>query len=608
MVVDIEQLAVSAVVSIVGRCPRLLGEISSNDKTPVTDGHIDLYETARHSKADILGRVILQVKGRSTSNPVNLARDTIKFGVDRDDLEFFRTHGGGLYFYVPMRPDGDGAEVFYAILNPFKIQRLTGKKATAVSVSVPFRRLPTEPAAVEGIVNLALKQRPQSFVQGRPEQLLQTAQNFTIHTLSGIDHSRPTAFDLDTMDYAVVVTTPDGIDVPIDLDMQFFPADYAPHPLNVQVRCGEFTYDNPIGRRVSGTEFLLTCSAGLTVRLFDRGEETGSKVDLQLAGTARQRLHDVNFFLALANGSPIVVDDMQSSSRTQPLPDADELSAIQRALTGVVALFDYFALPDEVIAALQFSPSEFRDLFRLYHGLVRGEEIAAEANGSGRWDFPVGAAKIILLVSPGSERGKHAISDPFDPEQRSRMRMFRSADDEAVEEITWATVYESLEVDDFNTALNLHLDKIVTAYDTLADTTVRYKLASDTLLNMIRAADQCAPERRAYLLDAAADLNDWLLRTAEDDIVHRINRWQILDRQGRFSADERRDLIVARRARRSGDDEPAIDACFAILLDEEVERDLIVGDMSDQERDQLQSWPIWNLTKRTNASNASPSV
>jgi hypothetical protein len=73
LVLNIEGLAVSAETDILALCPDLHDQITVNDKTPVTDGHIDLYKSGNHSNTNLIGRVFVQVKGRTTCGKARLA-------------------------------------------------------------------------------------------------------------------------------------------------------------------------------------------------------------------------------------------------------------------------------------------------------------------------------------------------------------------------------------------------------------------------------------------------------------------------------------------------------------------------------------------------------
>ena len=173
---SVELLAVNAVSDRIAACPRLTPEIASGDRTPITDGHIDFYTSEKHSKKTHEGRVPVQVKGRVTKAKIRATRDTQSFPVEREVLRFFRNHGGGVYFYVPMREGGAQREIFYAILLPFKIDHLLGEGSGAQKTfSIKLTRLPTETSKVEGIVRLAWNGRSQSSAVSGNHHLLDQA-------------------------------------------------------------------------------------------------------------------------------------------------------------------------------------------------------------------------------------------------------------------------------------------------------------------------------------------------------------------------------------------------------------------------------------------------
>lgn len=154
-VANIELLAVNAVSDLIAKCSFLEANIASNDKTPITDGHVDVYGDPKHRNATLLGRVSVQVKGRST----NSKTQTPSFSIDRDTLKFFRNNGGGVYFYVKVRTNLKSRVVFFVNLNPFRIDRMLNREANRESFSVAFQRLPEDPARIEKIFKLALEQQ-----------------------------------------------------------------------------------------------------------------------------------------------------------------------------------------------------------------------------------------------------------------------------------------------------------------------------------------------------------------------------------------------------------------------------------------------------------------
>jgi hypothetical protein len=597
-VVNVEKLAVNAVSTVIARCDHLTDYIDSNDKTPVTDGHIDFYKDKSKKKAQLGGRVFVQVKGRSTPNATKATKREIKFGVDHDDLQFFRDNGGGIYFYVPMRADGDNPEIFYSVLNPFKISRaLRAKSQTSDAYSFSFKRLPSDANEIEKIVKLAHHMRDQKVLNGAVASILENAQSISIHTLEGLDSESPTTFRLDRDDVAISVTTNEGLVVPVDIDVQVFPEEYTPREVSLEVRAGEHTYDKVMFARTSSETLQITCSEGVTITLTGKHKITETNVNLKLAGALRARLKDVNFFMALANGAPLTIDGNVSEPKRKPLATRKGLDASHEVLSSVIELFEYFGLSDDVMNSLTLNEKEMGDLLILRDGLIRNKELPVNGDGSGRWDFPLGEDKIIVLVTEGSTAEQKKLMDPFDPNNRTGLVLSQTVD-EKNETIDWATIYDPLDVDDFVFGLNLHLHTMLSAYKELPDKR-KFDLANQTVLKMVLASDVCKVNaRRNMLLAGAFELNSWLRENLPSSLTNRINEWQITKRQGTFSDDDRRELVIARRSDISGPESVLYEACLVILLGHYDELDVILDELDSDDLDKLKSWPIWALAKR----------
>jgi hypothetical protein len=594
-VVNVEKLAVNVVSTAITRCRRLTDYIDSNDKTPVTDGHIDFYTGDAKSKAEIGGRVFVQVKGRTTSNPTKATKREIKFAIGHADLAFFRDNGGGIYFYVSMRPNGDGPEIFYSILSPFKIDRYLKPQAKAsTSYSFPFKRLPSDTEAIEAIVKLAHHQRDQKVIDASVASLLENAQSISIRTLSGIDKDIPTTFRLDRDDIAISIKTPDGLVVPLDIDIEVLPADYTPREIALKVAAGEFGFSKVLMAKIGPDRFKIVCSDGLSIVLTGEDAVKETMVNLKLDGKLRSRLNDVNFFFALANGAPLVIDGSSSPSKIVPPAEQSGLGEAKEVLSGVIEILDYFGLTGEAIDGLVLEEKQMGDLLMLRDALLRKSELPVTGDGDGRWDLPIGEDKVIVLVADGSTVATRKLMDPFDLANRNGLVVSQTVDG-GIEIIDWATVYDPLNVEDFVSALNLHLDDIVSAYESVPDER-RYNLANHTVLKLILAADQSRiEERRQILLAASSNLNRWLQSHETNSLTNKINAWQISQRMNSFTDDDRRNLRIARRSEISGPDSSLYEACLVILLGYDDEVRFILGELPEDDLKKLLEWPIWAL-------------
>ncbi|WP_336649105.1 hypothetical protein [Microbacterium sp. MMO-10] len=131
---EVEELAVAKVQSMIARCPHLKPFITTNDKTPLTDGHVDVYRGLGRKNSDWHGRVSVQVKGRTRSTK---RKAELAFGISRTDLQAFQADGGVLYFYVAVNAKGKCVP-YYALLSPFTIEyylRQVPEEQESISVS-----------------------------------------------------------------------------------------------------------------------------------------------------------------------------------------------------------------------------------------------------------------------------------------------------------------------------------------------------------------------------------------------------------------------------------------------------------------------------------------
>lgn len=602
---SVELFAVNAVSDRIAACPRLTPDIKSGDTTPITDGHIDFYSSDKKDNKSHAGRVPVQVKGRVTAAKGKASRDTQSFQIEREVLQFFRNHGGGLYFYVPMREGGIEREVFFVNLIPFKIDRLmNGKPATQRSFSVKMTRLPEDSSKIEGIVRLAWNARTQVSVAGGNGDLLNQAESITVHSLAGFDESRPTRLALADSDFVVIAHLPGGLDIAIDVDLDVLPQEYVERPITVPITCGGIEFSNGTGRRLDDETLLVQLSPALQLRLKIANGTISTNLDLSREGTFQEQAKNFDFVIAAASGSPLLIGDGVNEPHAGDPRLESELRIIRDELSRFIELFDELGIDDALTSQLQLDDETRKMLGALREGLVDDQQVRGTSDGTGRYDIPLGEGKIMVIVMPAEDQGFRRIIDPFDPSKRNRFRMYRLNEDGSAEPIEWGTVYDSLTPEDMSTILNLRLRHIVTAYEELEDRESSAAKANYTVLRLVSAADLATDENHgAALLQGAADLCGWLLQEDPDSLVHRVNRWQILYRRHELSVEERRDIRAARRGMNRDDTQAdLLEVCMLVLLEDNDELQLALADLTDDDVEKLHSWPIWALARADRTS------
>lgn len=597
---DVEKRATIAVEDVLSRCSRLVGYIDSNDKTPMTDGFIQIYRSLSRQKKEMVGRVDVQVKGRTVKQKLAPA----SFPMTRADLEATRDYGTILLFVSFVRPDGSyigGPK--YAILAPYTVGSFLGEmKRSARTFSVPLRDLPTDVSQVESVVGIAYRTKRQSFFAGTDGlEILERSEQITISSAQNLDFDEPVLISPQSGDFVVEVKTPEGILVPLPGEFEILPATYIEAPLLATVTCGASTYTSATKRQIGPEAYEVRLSSGLTLtNTYEDGRLKTGSASLDLVPNLLERIRDIDFFLALAEGTALYFDDHEVIYEQTTKEAHDDLRAVRTRLHRMVALLERLNVDCRLIDVDALDERQRKQLGYLYGSLFEGHGIKAEETDSptALVSSQVGQWQLYMMLMP-AENGTGGVAvDPFALENRDRFQLYSR--DETGEVVTAeATVYEMIKREELPLVLNLNLKSIVDAYKLIATAPAVTWLANRTVLRLIHASDDCAP-RRDEFLDAAHSLNEWLL-TMEPSVGASLNRFQIRARRINGLSDEDRAEIraIRRELVRSGANDTALpEAGCAILLGDEEELSACLAELSAEAKRELEGYPIWSLREQ----------
>lgn len=118
-----EIMAVSFLKLAIAKTAYLVPHINEGDRGPSWDGDIEVYSRpgAHHSKADLVQKVPIQVKGRSA---VKISqKQTTSFPIDISDLQNFLTAGGTIFFVIDVDKTGDHAQIFIRVYSRMNLEK-----------------------------------------------------------------------------------------------------------------------------------------------------------------------------------------------------------------------------------------------------------------------------------------------------------------------------------------------------------------------------------------------------------------------------------------------------------------------------------------------------
>jgi len=600
--VDTEALAVAKIQGMVARCPHLKPFVASNDKTPFTDGHIDVYSALGQKKADWLGRVSVQVKGRARSGkrPAQIA-----FSVSRVDLLGFQRDSGALYFYVAVDRRGN-CTPYYALLSPFAIEHfLSTVPGEQASISIPFKRFPHQPAEIERIVALALKTRDQRPSLGYDPDLFQRMKSLTIHSAVDLDLNAPVRLAPDELDYALELTTEGGLTLPLGGELHIYPQTYIEQETDVAVGAGGVTYERVTTRRVDTETVEVRLGPAITLTMREADSQRIWNMRYTAPGGFLDRLKATRFLIGLMeeqrveiNGTPSALGGAPDDASTHLV----ELRGHLAALSELEELFDHLGVDGTLVDLDEISADAFHWLHALHRAFIGGEELRNDSGETGRGLVHFGRWAIMLMTIAGTEPETWRYIDPFDP---SAPHMFRwSAEDDDGKNAIPVTAYDIVEQEHLPSILNLRLDHIVEAYEPISDGDRTMSLANQRVLALILAAG-ASDERRYEFLHAAEVLNEWVIAHEGESPVHLINRWQILHRTGRLTPEHLDAVRALKRRAGRGRIEMAdeIELSCALLLGDAPEVDYLLTEMPEEKLDTIRTWPIWQLRSESASAN-----
>lgn len=586
-----ESLAVHYIASQIDSSSKLESFIDHNDRTPFTDGHIDLYSSRKHSKEAFVGRVNVQVKGRT--KPTNRMADS-KHPVQIVDLKAFLDIGGILYFVVNIDKKTQKKRAYYAPLSPFFIDQLLKQaKAEQKTITVDLKSLPKNVRALEGIVKVAIKTQQQNPKQGFDGALLKDATQISLHWWEPVDWDRPITLDPAIHDFAAFVRTDTGLNVPLPGVLEITPSSYQSRPMEGAVASGNVVFDEPTRRRLDRETALVELSENLRL-VFSRSATAGNlRIEFELADNLEERTKDLDFFLALVDTGELRVAGHPVRLDVRGADDPKEVREHHAFLQKLDELFQRLGARTDLVLLPGVNDKRSRQLRSLHRAFFDGIPAGDSRAETGRIYQPVGdwglelmslqeggTTKIVDLFAPGFPRVLAAEVEYEDKQTHRRQ----------------VTPYELLSAAQLSRTLNLHLERIVTAYEELPESCARSTDANETVLKLITAAD-LEPLRKSEFLRAAANLNQWLTDSEGPSPRRTINTLQIAARQRHLTAVERDEVRALRRRAVKGRVPLSLltELSCSILLEDEESIEEALQLLSTQELESLKNWPIWGL-------------
>lgn len=580
-----EQLGVAAVNAALGVVPNLGPNVDQNDRTPLTDGYIDLFGSDdRHTVKNLLGRVYPQVK---TSDYAKRSAIPRTFPLKRETLVGYRNLAGVLFFHVGLTGARRKPVIMYANLNPFTIDDLLRNvPETQKTISFRIKPFPPDRAAIERIVRFQWETQAEAAVVGTDITLLEDGALLTIRSNELFHFDRPILLDDPDRTFSVLLTTKAGMELPFKVTGSLTPANYLPHEIEIEFTSGDVTFTRGIRKQLTPTSFEIRLSDGLLVTFEDTDDGLKTNVQLDPQPDLLGRLKDLEFGVALEVNGWLRIQGREAKVR-EPSSESDLLEALENLRKIHRTLLELGA-DLALVSLVDMTGSHYDAVLGIHDILFEGEPLPVKYRGTLRIRQSIGDWALDLLVVPDGE-DLWRLGSLVHLQQAYRLTSVREDEERAF----LATPYDVLDPDLLARTLNLDLGNVTAYYENIRTLPDTVDMARGTVLKFIQAADS-EPRRREAFLEAAADLSRWLVEVEPGQTRDVLNTLQIKARREGLTAEDGIQLRALRRAANRGDDSEAIEiaaGCSILLGDFDEARELLAS-LSPGTQQIFLSWPI----------------
>ncbi len=599
---EIEKLAVGAVISSLSKTDVLSSFINSGDKEPCWDGNIYIHESKKRTKKNIK-KVATQVKGKLVK--CRTVNETIAYRVSFDDLNAYMMNGGTMFFVVYL--DGDSGEliqIYYASLLPFTIKSIL--KETKDTYKVEFKRFPDDKFhKTELLLNFYNNAQKQASFAGKDlPSIEELSKQGLLESLSfgytsiGRDFSQNNLPKLIDGKSITLYANIKGGDAPIPVE----------HYENIHQVTMSSGRETPVS--VGGVKFydevniittaqehqmkIGSCMKLVFPNVTDPKTEIPLNIETKVQGTLNERILGVEYILAiLKQGSfsigetefPYILADANSKE-----DKIKELEVLLSQLGHIKSVLNYMSVNKD-LDAQKCTKDDLENINLIVRAIGEGQPVE-DCPGDKNEVHKITIANINLaVIYLKNENEKYRIYDYF----KNRFATTWKPLNEAPIRISQ---FATMSADDFLIYDNLVLQAIIDDYKDLELNSYVVESANRLLLEMLKAYDKKTSQE---LLNAAKQMSDWLTLQTNyiSTDVTTINALQIVLRERQLNFDEKSKLyhIISTTT------EPLFKLGAFILLDEQDEAKKIIETTDDEQVKALKEFPIYRFYKYDSNKN-----
>lgn len=604
---NIEFEAVSEVKEKLNRTGYLSSEISENDKTPIWDGSIMIYKDNKipHSKSSLVGRVPVQVKGRTVNR---LPTRQMNFSVSLDDLRGFNSEGGAIYFLVYITEEYDKM-IYYNSLLPIDLERLLQRHSKQRTVSIKFNRFPTDRETILSIFFSFLAHRKKQISTIDTQRLYldkwEKSENqghikkYTV-PITGF-HSK------NILPFEFATSTPQYIYIsPKNMEHLSIPVDRIENMLISQEREGNIKiadkkYFEEYKIVFHEGSFSFHFSEGLTITFKRNTQPRKSntyKVDIniKLMGTLKERIKDLEFFIDFFQYKNISIDSVDwplEFTDEDTKPDLDSLGRLYDQLINLQIKLNTLNIKKDLDLDI-LAKNDYEEEWKLDLLLEVDEgpqEYIDDGNNSNIYSLEIANIRVLLFVY--YEDNKRVLSDYYNNSSIE----FMSRDPEGIAGDVPVSRFILLKRD-MLTVSNFDYQKVYDDILKYESNDFYLNKVNLFLLEVIKAFDT-KEGKKDDLYSLSLYLSKWLI-SKDGSVLNLMNYLQIIKRDREI---DEKDIVILKQTLEDYKDNWEIHLGVLILLDKKEKAKALLSEQKLEDRSQFKKYPIYTLLQNNGSES-----
>lgn len=580
---QIEIMSISHLKLDLIKSPKLIPNISENDKTPSWDGSIEVYNRDNAKKEYLDGVVPIQVKGKFSDD---LLFNSIKYSIEVNDLENYQNNGGVVFFVILC--NYEYYRIYYTSLLPFDIDLLLKDKTTQNTISVELNTLPNN----EREVYLMLKdflyhsKRQMQRDEHLQEMFLSGEIADLNPTFSFGYGTRPYPNIEDTKEYMLTHPTyiyvkPQGFNIDVVLHKVFMEALNQELPIPVIID-GQILYDSVMLQTLPHKKHVLKIGDNIDIAWEDL------KFHFRAAPDIKTRIKDLKIMTTMIQNKAILKGFGHIVEfGADAFEMLDNFSKHLNFLLDVQKVMDLF-LVKKNLDLNNMSDEDGGKLEALVRMVLYNEPTTYSFNGEdGIGFFEISNIKLIILCTKSNKDGYFMASNIFAESDFIVKTKLDNGDEISLSPYMWFLRYEELITVD-----NIDFDVVIKSIQSIERSEMYDSAVNAYALDLISAYDTT---KNIDFLNAANTLLSFIISdeiNTEANATYKINKAQIKKRNINLSKD---DIIELMQFKNLYINNTFLVICINILLESYEEANILYDNLSSEEKGDFDTFPINSL-------------